>query len=422
MSTPAPDPRQGAELLCIGTELLLGNILNSNARWLAERLAALGVPHFRQEVVGDNRERVITAVRAACQRSRVLITSGGLGPTPDDLTTEAIAAAFDTPLQERPEVWELIQARLAGRGRPLAASNRRQAWLPQGAEVLPNPTGTAPGMIWSPVAGFTVLTFPGVPSELKAMWLATAEPWLRQAGVAEGVFASRLLRFWGVSESALAEQVSDLLAQDNPTLAPYAGLGEVKLRMTARAKDGETAAALLAPLEAELRRRSGQSCYGIDGDSLASVVIEKLRQRGETLAVAESCSGGGLGAALTAVSGASDVFLGGVIAYANAVKQGLLGVDPLDLERWGAVSDPVAQAMALGAKRLTGSDWALAITGVAGPGGGSDQKPVGLVHIAVAGPASCRSEAVRFGSSRPRAWIQALSVGEALNRLRLSLT
>jgi len=422
MTNPAPDPRQGAELLCIGTELLLGNILNSNARWLAERLAALGVPHFRQEVVGDNRERVITAVRAASQRSRVLITSGGLGPTPDDLTTEAIAAAFDTPLQERPEVWELIQARLAGRGRPLAASNRRQAWLPEGAQVLPNPTGTAPGMIWSPVAGFTVLTFPGVPSELKAMWLATAEPWLRQAGVAEGVFASRLLRFWGVSESALAEQVSDLLAQDNPTLAPYAGLGEVKLRMTARAKDEDSAAALLAPLEAELRRRSGQSCYGIDGDSLASVVIEKLRQRGETLAVAESCSGGGLGAALTAVPGASDVFLGGVIAYANAVKQGLLGVDPLELERWGAVSDPVAEAMALGARRVTGSDWALAITGVAGPGGGSDQKPVGLVHIAVAGPASCRSEAVRFGSSRPRAWIQALSVGEALNRLRLSLT
>jgi nicotinamide-nucleotide amidase len=421
MTNPAPDPRQGAELLCIGTELLLGNILNSNARWLAERLAALGVPHFRQEVVGDNRERVITAVRAASQRSRVLITSGGLGPTPDDLTTEAIAAAFDTPLQERPEVWELIQARLAGRGRPLAASNRRQAWLPEGAQVLPNPTGTAPGMIWSPVAGFTVLTFPGVPSELKAMWLATAEPWLRQAGVAEGVFASRLLRFWGVSESALAEQVSDLLAQDNPTLAPYAGLGEVKLRMTARAKDEDSAAALLAPLEAELRRRSGQSCYGIDGDSLASVVIEKLRQRGETLAVAESCSGGGLGAALTAVPGASDVFLGGVIAYANAVKQGLLGVDPLELERWGAVSDPVAEAMALGARRVTGSDWALAITGVAGPGGGSDQKPVGLVHIAVAGPASCSSEAVRFGSSRPRAWIQALSVGEALNRLRLSL-
>jgi len=421
MTNPAPDPRQGAELLCIGTELLLGNILNSNARWLAERLAALGVPHFRQEVVGDNRERVITAVRAASQRSRVLITSGGLGPTPDDLTTEAIAAAFDTPLQERPEVWELIQARLAGRGRPLAASNRRQALLPEGAQVLPNPTGTAPGMIWSPVAGFTVLTFPGVPSELKAMWLATAEPWLRQAGVAEGVFASRLLRFWGVSESALAEQVSDLLAQDNPTLAPYAGLGEVKLRMTARAKDEDSAAALLAPLEAELRRRSGQSCYGIDGDSLASVVIEKLRQRGETLAVAESCSGGGLGAALTAVPGASDVFLGGVIAYANAVKQGLLGVDPLELERWGAVSDPVAEAMALGARRVTGSDWALAITGVAGPGGGSDQKPVGLVHIAVAGPASCRSEAVRFGSSRPRAWIQALSVGEALNRLRLSL-
>ncbi len=211
MTNPAPDPRQGAELLCIGTELLLGNILNSNARWLAERLAALGVPHFRQEVVGDNRERVITAVRAASQRSRVLITSGGLGPTPDDLTTEAIAAAFDTPLQERPEVWELIQARLAGRGRPLAASNRRQAWLPEGAQVLPNPTGTAPGMIWSPVAGFTVLTFPGVPSELKAMWLATAEPWLRQAGVGEGVFASRLLRVSQLKQVILNVWRADLI-------------------------------------------------------------------------------------------------------------------------------------------------------------------------------------------------------------------
>ena len=422
MPTFSSEHRWGAELLCIGTELLLGNILNSNARWLAERLAALGVPHYRQEVVGDNRERVIAAVQAASQRSRVLITSGGLGPTPDDLTTEAIAAAFDTPLQERPEIWDLIQTRLAGRGRPVAPSNRRQALLPQGAEVLPNPTGTAPGMIWTPVPGFTVLTFPGVPSELKAMWLATAEPWLRQAGVAEGVFASRLLRFWGVSESALAESVGDLLAQANPTVAPYAGLGEVKLRLTARAEDGETATALLDPLENELRRRTGSFCYGVDGDSLASVVLQRLRQRGETLAVAESCSGGGLGAALTAVPGASDVFLGGVIAYANAIKQGLLGVDAADLERWGAVSDPVAQSMALGARRITGSDWALAITGVAGPGGGSDLKPVGLVHIAVAGPAGCRSEAVRFGPSRPRDWIQALSVGEALNRLRLSLS
>jgi nicotinamide-nucleotide amidase len=410
-----------AEVLCIGTELLLGNITNGNARWLAEQLAALGVPHHRQEVVGDNRERLIAAVRAAAGRCRVLITTGGLGPTPDDLTTEAIAAAFGTPLVEHAAIWDDIQAKLRGRGRPIAASNRKQALLPAGAELLPNPTGTAPGMIWSPQPGFTVLTFPGVPSELHAMWQATAMPWLRQAGLAPGIFASRLLRFWGVGESNLAEQMADLLAGANPTVAPYAGAGEVKLRLTARASDQLAAEALLAPVEAEIRARTGSLCYGCDDDSLAAVVLATLRQRGQTLAVAESCTGGGLGGALAAVPGASDVFLGGVIAYANSVKQQLLGVPAGTLAAHGAVSDPVALAMAEGARRVTGSDWAIAVTGVAGPGGGSGDKPVGLVHIAIAGPAGSSSAAVRFGATRGRGWIQTLTVGEALNRLRLAL-
>jgi nicotinamide-nucleotide amidase len=416
-----------AEILCIGTELLLGNITNGNARWLAEQLAALGIPHHRQTVVGDNRERLMAAVREAAGRCRVLITTGGLGPTPDDLTTEALAAAFDTPLVEHPEIWAEIQARLTARGRVCSPSNRQQAFLPAGAQVLPNPTGTAPGIIWTPPAGagiqpgFTVLTFPGVPSEMEAMWRATAEPWLRAAGLAEGVFASRMLRFWGVSESALAEQMADLLEGENPTLAPYAGAGEVKLRLTAHAGSEPEAQALLAPLEAEIRSRTGTACFGVDGDSLASVVLEQLRQRGETLAVAESCTGGGLGAALAAVPGASDVFQGGVIAYANAVKQALLGVPAALLETHGAVSDPVAMAMAEGARRATGATWAIAVSGIAGPGGGTVEKPVGLVHIAVAGPDGCRSEGVRFGSSRRRSWIQALTAGEALQRLRSRL-
>ncbi|MBM5790949.1 MAG: competence/damage-inducible protein A [Cyanobacteria bacterium M_surface_10_m1_298] len=410
-----------AEILCIGTELLLGNITNGNARWIAEQLASLGIPHQRQLVLGDNRERLIAEFRAAPERCRVLITTGGLGPTPDDLTTEALAAAFDTPLVENQQVWADIQAKLSARGRSCSPSNRRQALIPQGAQVLPNPTGTAPGVIWTPRPDFTVLTFPGVPSEMRAMWLATAAPWLREAGLASGVFASRMLQFWGVSESALAEQMADLLQQSNPTVAPYAGAGEVKLRITARAKTSEGAEQLLQPVEAEIRSRTGVCCFGCDGDSLASVVLEQLRQRGETLAVAESCTGGGLGAALAAVPGASDVFLGGVIAYANSVKQGLLGVPSALLEVHGAVSDPVAQAMAEGVRRATGADWALAITGVAGPGGGSAEKPVGLVHLAVAGPAGCSSEGVRFSPSRGRDWIQTLSAGEALNRLRLQL-
>jgi len=416
-----------AEILCIGTELLLGNITNGNARWLAEQLAALGLPHHRQTVVGDNRERLIAAVREAAGRCRVLITTGGLGPTPDDLTTEALAAAFNTPLVEHPEIWAEIQARLRAGGRVCSPSNRQQAFLPAGAQVLPNPTGTAPGMVWTPPAGagiqpgFTVLTFPGVPSEMEAMWRATAAPWLRAAGLAEGVFASRMLRFWGVSESALAEQMVDLLDGENPTLAPYAGAGEVKLRLTARASSDPEAQALLAPLEAEIRARTGTACFGVDDDTLASVVLEQLRRRGETLTVAESCTGGGLGAALAAVPGASNVFRGGVIAYANAVKQELLGVPAALLDSHGAVSDPVALAMAEGARRAIGASWAIAVTGIAGPGGGTVEKPVGLVHIAVAGPDGSCSEAVRFGSSRSRSWIQALTAGEALQRLRSRL-
>ena len=416
-----------AEILCIGTELLLGNITNGNARWIAEQLAALGIPHHRQTVVGDNRERLIAALREAAGRCRLLITTGGLGPTPDDLTTEAIAAAFGATLVEHPEVWADIQAKITARGRAVAPSNRRQAQLPLGAAVLPNPAGTAPGMVWTPPAGagiqpgFTVLTFPGVPSELELMWQVTAVALLRDSTLAAVVFASRMLRFWGVAESSLAEQVADLLAGENPTVAPYAGAGQVKLRITARAATAAAAAALLVPVEAELRRRTGSLCFGCDDDSLASVVLQLLRQRGQTLAVAESCTGGGLGAALAAVPGASDVFLGGVIAYANAVKQELLEVSLAALEADGAVSDSVATAMAEGVRRRTGATWALAVTGVAGPGGGSGDKPVGLVHIALAGPAGCSSEGVRFGSSRGRSWIQLLTVGEALNRLRLAL-
>ena len=411
----------GVEILCVGTELLLGNILNGNARWLAEELSALGLPHYRQTVIGDNRERLIAQIQEIAGRSRVLITTGGLGPTPDDLTTEAIAAAFSTPLEERPEVWADITAKSRSRGREPSVETRRQALLPCGAAVLPNPTGTAPGMIWSPVEGFTLLTFPGVPSEMRAMWQQTAAPWFRQSGLSTGAYVSRMLRFWGIGESALAAQVGDLLDQSNPTVAPYAGRGEVKLRITAQAASEAEAQRLVMATEDDLRQRTGQLCFGVDDQSLASVVLAQLRRRGQTLAVAESCTGGGLGAELTAVPGSSDVLLGGVIAYSNAVKNKVLGVPEALLEQVGAVSDPVAEAMAEGVRRLTDSDWSLAITGIAGPGGGTESKPVGLVHLAVAGPDGCESHPIRLGSTRGRDWIRMVSAGEALNRLRLRL-
>ena len=413
--------RSGVEILCVGTELLLGNILNGNARWLSEELASLGLPHFRQTVVGDNRDRLIAFVQEIAQRSSVLIVTGGLGPTPDDLTTEAIAAAFSVPLEERADVWSDIQDKAHSRGRTPGPETRRQALLPVGAEVLWNPTGTAPGMIWTPVAGFTVLTFPGVPSEMKAMWKATAAPWFRSSGLSKGVFVSRLLHFWGIGESTLAEQVSDLLDGVNPTVAPYAGRGEVKLRITACADEPAQAWKLVDQTEQELRQRTGNLCFGMDQDSLASVVLKRLGQAGQTLSVAESCTGGGLGAELTAVPGASSVMLGGVISYANAVKRDLLSVPEALLEQHGAVSAPVAEAMALGVRRLTGSDWALSVTGIAGPDGGTPEKPVGLVFVAVAGPDGCSSQRLRLGNTRGREWIRTVSAGEVLNALRLRL-
>ena len=412
---------EGVELLCVGTELLLGDILNGNARWIAQELASMGLPHYRQTVVGDNTERLINAVQEAAQRSRVLVTTGGLGPTPDDLTTAALAAAFDCPLEERQELWLEIERRLSAGGRTVAASNRRQAFLPVGADVLPNPLGSAPGMIWSPRPGFTILTFPGVPSEMKAMWRATAAPWLKEHGGSTGSFSSRVLRFAGVGESNLAETVGDLIDSQNPTVAPYASLGDVTLRVTARAESAAAAAALLDPMEQELRYRTGQQCYGVDDDSLASVVLGLLRRADQRMAVAESCTGGALGAALTAVPGASDVFGGGVIAYSNQIKALLLGVPVAILDVHGAVSDPVVIAMAEGVRDRFACDWGIAISGVAGPAGGTPEKPVGLVHIAVAGPDGTQAASERFGDRRGRAAIQQLSVIRALDRLRLRL-
>ena len=412
---------EGVELLCVGTELLLGDILNGNARWIAQELASMGLPHYRQTVVGDNTERLINAVQEAAQRSRVLVTTGGLGPTPDDLTTAALAAAFDCPLEERQELWLEIERRLSAGGRTVAASNRRQAFLPVGADVLPNPLGSAPGMIWSPRPGFTILTFPGVPSEMKAMWRATAAPWLKEHGGSIGSFSSRVLRFAGVGESNLAETVGDLIDSQNPTVAPYASLGDVTLRLTARAENASAAAALLDPMEQELRYRTGQQCYGVDDDSLASVVLGLLRRADQRMAVAESCTGGALGAALTAVPGASDVFGGGVIAYSNQIKALLLGVPVAILDVHGAVSDPVVIAMAEGVRDRFACDWGIAISGVAGPAGGTPEKPVGLVHIAVAGPDGTQAASERFGDRRGRAAIQQLSVIRALDRLRLRL-
>ncbi|MBR8832863.1 MAG: competence/damage-inducible protein A [Stigonema ocellatum SAG 48.90 = DSM 106950] len=412
-----------AEIICVGTELLLGDILNGNAQFLAQELAQLGIPHYYQTVVGDNPVRLKQVIEIASQRAQILIFTGGLGPTPDDLTCETIADFFGVPLVERPEIIEDIAQKYALRGRVMTPSNRKQALIPKGAEILPNSTGTAPGIIWQPRLGLTIFTFPGVPSEMQRMWQDTAVPYLNSLGWGKEIIYSRMLKFWGIAESALAEKVSSYLNLPNPTVAPYASKGEVKLRVSAQAASVALALDLIAPIEKQIKEIAGLDYYGADDDTLASVVGQLLRTSGETLSVAESCTGGGLGQMLTEISGSSDYFWGGVISYDNSVKVGLLGVNSEDLAKFGAVSAVVAEQMAAGVKTRLGTSWALSITGIAGPMGGTETKPVGLVYIGLAGPnGEVESLEYRFGTGRSRSLIRHLSACSALDHLRRKLS
>lgn len=413
---------RNAEIISVGSEILLGEILNSNAQYLAQELAALGITHQFQTVVGDNLERVQAAIAQASQRANLLIFTGGLGPTPDDLTIEAIAQAFDTPLVEHPQIWQDIQTKFAARNLTPTENNRKQAFLPKGAAILPNPRGTAPGIMWEPKPNLLILTFPGVPQEMKAMWTATAIPKLRKEGWSESQIYSRTLRFFGITESALAEQVSDLLDLTHPTVAPYASRGIIRLRISAKAKGDGEARQIINPIESEIRNRIGIDCFGADDDTLASVVGDRLRAKNQTLSVAESCTGGGLGARLTEISGSSDYFVGGVIAYQNEVKIKLLQVNAADIERDGAVSETVARQMAAGVRQALNTDWGISITGIAGPTGGTETKPVGLVYIGLAGPNGYSSaHEYRRAAQQDRAVIRDRSRSFALDTLRRHL-
>jgi nicotinamide-nucleotide amidase len=410
-----------AEIICVGTELLLGDILNGNAQFLAQQLAQLGIPHYYQTVVGDNPERLKQVIEIAISRAQILIFTGGLGPTPDDLTCEAIADFFGVPLIECPDIIEDIAQKFAQRGRVMNPSNRKQALIPKGADILPNPTGTAPGIIWQPRPEITIFTFPGVPSEMHRMWEETAVPFLKSQGWGKEIIYSRSLRFWGIGESALAEKVAPYLNLINPTVAPYAGKGEVRLRISAKAPSEAAAEDLISPIEKQLKDIAGLDYYGADNDTLASVVGNLLRASGETLSVAESCTGGGLGQMLTEISGSSDYFWGGVISYANSAKVELLGVNQQDLDKFGAVSAIVAEQMAIGVKTRLSTTWGLSITGIAGPTGGTDIKPVGLVYIGLAGPKGVESFEYRFGTMRGRSLIRHVSACAALDNLRRQL-
>ncbi|MGM9606670.1 MAG: competence/damage-inducible protein A [Oscillospiraceae bacterium] len=372
------------EIISVGTELLLGNIVNSDAQMLSRKLSELGLNVYYHTVVGDNPERLKQAVETAKGRADILITTGGLGPTCDDLTKQTLAAAFGKKLVLHEDIADELRAWFARRGQKMTENNLQQAQLPEGCTIFPNACGTAPGCAFQ-AEGKHVLMLPGPPSECKDMFEKQAMPYL--AALGEGVICSRTLKIFGMGESKMESLLREKMnVLTNPTLAPYAKEGECELRITAKAADEDAARALIAPVEEEVRALLGDVVYGADVPNLETVVLELLKEKNMTLGTAESCTGGLIAKRLTDIPGSSAVFRGGVVSYCNAVKAAVLGVPEKLLEEVGAVSEPVARAMAEGARKALGCDLALAATGVAGPGSDERGNPAGLVYIALAAP------------------------------------
>ena len=413
--------QSGAEILCIGSELLLGNILNTNAKWLAEQLAILGIHHFRQTVIGDNSFRLKEAILEASYRSEILITTGGLGPTPDDLTMKVISEAFNTPMEQRNEILNNLKNKIRDTESTLSESQKKQSLLPKGSEIINNRTGTAPGIIWSPKNGFTILAFPGVPSELKDMWEISGRKWLSKNNSSQKSISSKVLNFAGISESSLADKIPHLLKKNNPTVATYASTGNVKVRITARGNSLVEINRCIEPIEKELIHLTGSKFFGLGNETLEGLIFKLLIKREETIAVAESCTGGGIGYKITTIPGASKIFNGGIIAYNNLIKQELLDVPEEIINTFGAVSKEVVELMARGVQKKFKSNWAISVSGIAGPTGGSKSKPVGLVNFCIQGPKTIVTWEEKFGSNKTREDIQKLSVLNALDRLRLTI-
>ncbi len=372
-----------AEILCVGTELLLGQIIDTNAATIGAQLARAGVDVLRKQTAGDNLERIADCIRGALSRCDALIITGGLGPTTDDLTREAIADALNVSLEMRPELEEKLRAYFESRGLQPSSTTMRQAQLPVGAQAIPNSVGTAPGVLARAERNQLIFAIPGVPREMKAMLNETIIPTLLEKLEGERqIIVSRVLRSFGVGESSLSEPLEDILTNScNPTVAPLIfGNTEVHLRLTAKAPDETDAGVLLDAMEARLRERVGDSIFGRDADTLASVVIELLSQRGSTLALAESLTGGLTQTLITDIPGASTVFLGGASAYSNKIKEKVLNVPHDLIEKYSAVSSEVACAMASGARQVFDSDFALSLTGEAGPKTGTESQ-IGEVWI-----------------------------------------
>ena len=415
-----------AEILSVGTELLLGQIVDTNAAYIARRLAELGITLYRKTTIGDNLARASAAVREALQRADVVIATGGLGPTEDDLTREAVADALSVRLVESPEVLASLARFFGARGACMTDNNRRQALCPEpgAGGLIPNPMGTAPGVLFES-GDKRVICLPGVPREMEQMMDSWVVPYLRDRRRGPGdaqVIKSKAVRTCGIGESALEALIFDLAhGHDNPTVATYAGGGECQVRVTARADSEPEADALIQSVLARLDARLGRLVYGYDADTLEEAVGRLLAHAGLTIACAESCTGGLVSAMLTDVPGSSRYIDRSLVTYSNRAKVEELAVNGNTLAAHGAVSRDTAVEMATGVARIAGVDIGLSVTGIAGPGGGTDAKPVGAVHFALADMRrpSLTTARMRFGGDR--AAVRARAAKFALDLVRRHL-
>lgn len=408
-----------AEIICVGTEIVLGDILNTHSQFLSRELAAMGINVYYHTAVGDNDGRFTGILKNALERSDIVFLTGGLGPTTDDITKEVACQLLGVECRYSEQIGDRLKDFFARSGRQMTENNLKQAMVPEGAVVLENDWGTAPGFI-IPKDGKTVVLLPGPPRELRPMFEYRVKPYFQS--LMEQPIVSHSLRVFGIGESALEAQLEDLVVSRNPTVALYAKDGEVLIRVTAKADTVSQADEKIQQMIAVLRGRLGNKIYGVDVDSLHQVVVQKLMERGETIATAESCTGGKLAAKITEISGSSQIFHMGIVTYANHIKHQELGVENSTLETVGAVSQETAVQMARGLAKKSGADYNVAITGIAGPTGGTEEKPVGTVYIAVEHKGRVWCQRNQFGRHQgEREYIRILSCLNALNMVRLTM-
>lgn len=406
-----------AEIITVGTEILLGDIVNTNSQFLAKELANIGIDVYHQGTVGDNETRLMESLNEGLKRSDIIITTGGLGPTKDDMTKEVAAKCFDQELVLYTDIWENIKSYFEKLGLDLTENNKKQAYFPKDCTILNNPNGTAPGAILKKDNKMIIL-LPGPPKEMIPMFNNELKKHL--LCLTDYKLVSKTLRFFGIGESSLEDKLIDMINnQKNPTIAPYAKEGEVTIRITAKAENTEKANELIKNVEDEINNRVGNYIYGYDDTTLEEKVAKLLVEKNMTIAVSESCTGGMVSSKLINYPGISQSFLEGCVTYSNEAKMKRLGVKKDTLDKFGAVSEETAIEMAMGVAKSLGANIGVSTTGIAGPGGGTDEKPVGLVYIGLYINGEIKVKKCNLAGSREK--IRSRATSEALNLVRTEL-